>query len=911
MTVSEPQIAKYFAPAKDAVWRWSDDGKAIVTLDGRTIAFREEIEAILTRLAPRGLPPLGAIVILLAATRELWTSGFRGALSLYGQQSEQKSGDHFVRVAWHVRQKIANEIRSTIAGLDRVHEARAGFLGIEWKTYLADGVFETSANLIRPPESTLLAQALARGLTRESLVPEPCEGFSDFLRAIDALHPLKNLASDQLILRRKTGLDQMPAPADADVSQQQQIRELIAALRNDKDPDLAGLARLAQNLIAAVHVPRTLKPDDELPLGGYTDISNRGPLDRLLISELAHDDLTLAVRVALNEALYLRREAPPRQPPERRAILIDSGIRMWGLPRLYAAAASLALAATAGERTQASVFRARGTDLVDVDVASRAGLVEHLAALETAPHPGAALKKFFDSAADAEHATERIIVTHGHVMADASFRAALASAIGTEVFVASVDGDGTFRFARVTPLGQTVLNELKLSLEQIQPAPVEPARPVPLRKKEVDPYLPLILSASKFPLRIPHQIDGNRARYSAKLGLICVTRDGRLTRWDESQRGPLQLSAEVPHGQLLKVLIAEDAEAVAVFHQQDKHAFAIHVTNVLKEESRAFEIPRRGTLPLDIQIYDQRLVFIYRHRIEAYRLSDGASVEWCVIPRGIEWNNGRYFKEDRKWHVLRFDGRMHLEDAKLISNHWIALIDLPGVEGPWGLTEDGTLVSSVNLKEVKPSKPLRVGKLLAVSDNGGAIVCECEGPQRFQMIDMKGTVAFAHGLWQAGLSFPRPNTNRFCLALRSRIDSVGITMSGIVKFFANGRRYRIKLTTNPAHEFLCVEPDGPDPQPLMPFTATPRPHGARYDLRVAHFADRSRVYLDSRGMMHFKSSDPSLPEITLVLHDPMVCGWSSDQEQFGGDYFLRADGAPKVSASRFIKKLQAFAQRLP
>ena len=40
-----------------------------------------------------------------------------------------------------------------------------------------------------------------------------------------------------------------------------------------------------------------------------SDISNRGPLDRLLLSESAHDDLTLAVRIALNEALYLRRES--------------------------------------------------------------------------------------------------------------------------------------------------------------------------------------------------------------------------------------------------------------------------------------------------------------------------------------------------------------------------------------------------------------------------------------------------------------------------------------------------------------------------------------------------------------------------------------------------------------------------
>ena len=43
-----------------------------------------------------------------------------------------------------------------------------------------------------------------------------------------------------------------------------------------------------------------------------------GDFDRLLVSELAHDDLTLSVRIALNEALYLRREAPARDPRPHR-----------------------------------------------------------------------------------------------------------------------------------------------------------------------------------------------------------------------------------------------------------------------------------------------------------------------------------------------------------------------------------------------------------------------------------------------------------------------------------------------------------------------------------------------------------------------------------------------------------------
>ena len=79
-------------------------------------------------------------------------------------------------------------------------------------------------------------------------------------------------------------------------------------------------------------------------------------MDRLLLSELAHDDLTLAVRIAMNEALYLRRETPPSNPPKHRAVLLDSGIRLWGVPRVFATAVGMALAAAAQRNVRTDVF---------------------------------------------------------------------------------------------------------------------------------------------------------------------------------------------------------------------------------------------------------------------------------------------------------------------------------------------------------------------------------------------------------------------------------------------------------------------------------------------------------------------------------------------------------------------------
>src|SRR6185369_4127476 len=85
---------------------------------------------------------------------------------------------------------------------------------------------------------------------------------------------------------------------------------------------------------------------------------------------------------------------PSREPPSGLVLLLDSGVRLWGLPRVFAAAVALAFAAKESHRHGISAWRACGTDVGRVDLFSRAGLTKHLAALETSIHPGAALKAF-------------------------------------------------------------------------------------------------------------------------------------------------------------------------------------------------------------------------------------------------------------------------------------------------------------------------------------------------------------------------------------------------------------------------------------------------------------------------------------------------------------------------------------
>ena len=67
------------------------------------------------------------------------------------------------------------------------------------------------------------------------------------------------------------------------------------------------------------------------------------------------------------------------------------------------------------------------------------------------------------------------------------------------------------------------------------------------------------------------------------------------------------------------------------------------------------------------------------------------------------------------------------------------------------------------------------------------------------------------------------------------------------------------------------------------------------------------MYLDSRGMLHLKSSDPRAPEVSLVLTKGSIAGWSSSGDYYGLRKFI-GDAAP--NPLKFSAALAGFLGKL-
>jgi hypothetical protein len=904
----------YLTPAPTTFWRWRDGGEVVAWAEGATIVFRRELAQVLARLAPNGLPPLGAVLLVLAATRTNWREDRCGPTVLAGM-TEKLDGQSWKRelvtdVARGLERvsRLPDKVRATTA-------ARAELAGL---------VFEECSPRTSPGVAAAVVRLLEQGLPEEVVVPGEAprhgEAPTVFWYELRSLrYGLNRLDAEALSLRRKTGLDEVVGPAKVDLTPAERARSLIAELEDDDE--LSGVGRLARHLMAAVTLPRAVSDREDLPLGGISDISNRGPLDRLLLSELAHDDLTLAVRVATGEALYLRREQPPRTPPRERVLFLESGIRSWGVPRVFAAAVALALTATTDAHTSVTSYRARGAGVVEVDLTTRQGLVDHLGTLEPEPHPGAALRPLLAILDEREMPHDLVLITAEDVLADRNFQRALAACEPWPLHVATVRRDGRFELLLCGARGRKSLSTATLDLDGLFAS--KKTKKTQLIDKRRAPDLPAILTQRPFPLRVPPPgVVGANAWFVQGLGVFSVARDRRLVLWTDRTRGPRQITEDLPCGGLLWASPAYRGGVVKAvlgnLQQGDPRLLTIRV-----DEGRcsAVVLERSGHDFRGVCSTASALFLIYTDRADVFDLEGGRRLPAFRFLPGLRWAGGRFFHDlgNRSWYVLGFDGLSPRHDPvldvrQLNGRPLAALFERRGLEGAIGVTAAGDLYFSAT-QETKgvPHGLAAPVEVMAIARNGERIVL---GGKTSSGLHYQCGLDVASGVASPWLGDPFSFTERFTeygstASLRNHFSHVGTAPGGGLALRSQkGELLAIRGDGMGALRLLHVSPPVGELPKRAAFQPTAGPPFAGYTLKVATWPDGSRAFLDSRGLLHLMSANLSIPETSLVLSNGLLAGWCADGCLWGSSYF-HEPGPPTAEPQTILDILNAFARQLP
>jgi hypothetical protein len=888
MSAADLQSAQlYLSSVRLGPWQWDDDREAIIWENGSTITLRQELGIVLKPLATHGLPDLSTVLFLLAACREGWP---RCAASLRTALAE----------ITYDESRMPGWIDDVFEGLHAVHVcirelSQTPQIKADLLKYLFPGDrphFVTNAGT-----ATEVCRLLAGPLPAEELNDIWLVDF-DLAHTIGTLHGcLQNFDTAAFRRWQKTGVAQPLVAADVELTDGQRVRSLLKDLQ-DHD-ELGGVVRLARQLLAALTLPRPLAEPDDLPLGGVSDITNRGALDRLLLSELAHDDLTLAVRVATGEALYYRRETPPRSPPLRRTLVLDSGIRLWGVPRLFATAVGIALAAAGDEKLAINTFCACDDEVQPIDLTRQAGLEVQLARLETNLHLGDSLAFLKKMLAEEDVPSDVVLITSEDALADAEFRQKLRAAALTDVWIAAVNRDGRVRLFEAGQRELVLKREATFDLTSIL-APTKKPTPVPVSGTS---NLPAFCRARPCPLLIPHDLNPERSWSIGDQGVLAVYKDGRLTYWSDPKFGPQLLADDLPNG---RVLWADSRSTTSPYRAVvgSLSASGLVALHVWPEELRyrvarlKYRYPEQVTAVTGTR---EHIYVISAKRVVAFAWT-GEERAMMELPNGWRHIQARVFAQNgsQTLVVVHCDGQRigltagySLEFTAAHDPVSPSIIALAGTdERPVALTKDGRIFEllSRSVKTIKPYEQWRAARprlqLAALARNGDRVAFRTDDNQTFVYHQSTGNVVPTY-IDPAIAVEPKLEPFLRKMTLRHHFSGIHNTTSGHIGLVSKRGQalslsYQGQLVLRDTGVSQVKEPW------LRRFQEIETDTG--YTLQKSAWDDGSEAWLDSRGLLHLRSSNPKLPEVSIVLREGSTAGWASTGEVFGNTYFTGLKG---------------------
>jgi hypothetical protein len=365
---------------------------------------------------------------------------------------------------------------------------------------------------------------------------------------------------------------------------------------------------------------------------------------------------------------------------------------------------------------------------------------------------------------------------------------------------------------------------------------------------------------------------------------------------------------------------------VGRLQQGDLHVLHIdRDSGVCMAHSIALRQPRQAG-PKGVAVHGGALFLIFAEHVEVYSLGDGGWIDTRELPKNMWWLRDRFFFSPQGWYALAFNGTTAQFEEVCDKSHGeklllISLFDWVGVDGPVAITANGEILCFgpahgevfLNKGRLPPGRPFRVA---AISADGQRIVLApvLNSSGRTAQSASNDPAKAQTSSWLSLSSRTEKYSSLIDLRLlvTSRVDGdpatalaanllgtisnrtlrhkfVSIFVDGAVLVLVTHRGQICRIAWDSGYRAIRLQQAPPTPTEtggrLLHFAETPSPLGTGYRLSVAEWADGSRAYLDSRGLLHLKSSDTSIPELTLVLYDGMLAGWCANGVLFGPPYF--------------------------
>lgn len=478
--------ATYYQTYSNYFWQWEEEGNVLAVTGGSTIGYRQQVAEILIGLAENGLPPFGSVLLLIIGSNVTMDDSVARVESILIKTLVELE-----------RGKMANDeiFRDAFAFLRILNSVPAEYKTGKRKQILFQALLANAHNRINVAASNVIAKDFLMGFRRMAVSPQP-ENFNEpvMLKELRVVALLKRkFPTPQAIIEAMSNLPDLEEelvdiPDNISVSETSYTDFVEELLQNPRTFEIAALIK---PIWAGFNIPIFNAHPSEQPLGGVSDLSNKGDFDKLLISEFANDDILFMNRVANNEALYLHREMPPVKDDLHRTILIDVSLKSWGTPKLLSMAGYIAIARHPRANTQSRAF-VLGNSFTPVSCSGTSEIIDMLQHTDASLHPGMGLEAFLETNKQ-DKALEIFYITTSEALKYQPVQKQLANHHSFFKYIITTEAAGVINFYRNKKNGLQLLQTIRLPLERLWTKKISEKPLPPVIVESVQDYIPLLL----------------------------------------------------------------------------------------------------------------------------------------------------------------------------------------------------------------------------------------------------------------------------------------------------------------------------------------------------------------------------------------------------------------------------------
>lgn len=504
-------LHSYFQSYKDYFWQWEEQLEILAIPKDATIAYRKYMENVLVKLSPQGLPPFGSLLLAIVATN----AGGSESLNIIRHKL-----NHFFPYT------DQEEYRKAFAFLALLAQVPQEYKEGDKRLLLLQAIFERCHNIISVKRSkdirnSFLASQNGQALSTTALPQFIC--YQDFRTITLLQHRFKSVED---ILNKIASLatlkEEVKIEKDETQAQERFSPDFVSELINE--PKTFHIGALIKLIWSGLNIPVHSSLPSAQPLGGISDLTNKGDFDKLLISEFANDDLVFMSRLANNEALYIHREIPPTNNELERIILIDVSLKNWGTPKNLAYATMLAIAKHPKTDIPCRVF-AIGEKVQAVSFDNIHQLIEALQILDAGLYAAEGLRTFFKTYPTGKN-TEVFIITAAASLKQAAMLKAVNDLHAQVNYWIYTDNEGNIDVYKKQQNSKKHIQHILLPLAELWEKP----------KQEVFPSKAIVENHSSFPLLLANQANARKYLTTSDGAVFQITKDKYLLkRYDEDR----------------------------------------------------------------------------------------------------------------------------------------------------------------------------------------------------------------------------------------------------------------------------------------------------------------------------------------------------------------------------------------